>query len=98
MPIDFATETLLTFSEAAAILPGRPHVSTFHRWRLRGVHGIKLSTYLVGGRRYTTRRDLEVFVAATTAAAEGEAPPARTSRQHMRAVEAAERQLRAARI
>jgi hypothetical protein len=42
MSVDFSPETLLSLTEAAALLPGRPHVSTLHRWRLRGVRGVKL--------------------------------------------------------
>ena len=30
--IDFQKEHLRTLSEAARLLPGRPHVSTLHRW------------------------------------------------------------------
>ncbi len=35
------TETLLSFAEAIARLPGSPHVSTLHRWRLRGIRGVR---------------------------------------------------------
>lgn len=86
----------LTLPEAAATLPGRPHLSTLHRWRLRGVRGVRLRTCLVGGRRYTTRRWLREFSEATTAAAE-ETPTAtstpRADRQ--RAIRAAEAELAA---
>jgi hypothetical protein len=82
--IDIQSETLLTFAEAVHTLPGRPHLSTLHRWRLRGVRGIRLETCLIGGRRFTSREALERFSAATTAAANGEPPPIRTSRQRER--------------
>ncbi|TWT86244.1 hypothetical protein Mal64_37830 [Pseudobythopirellula maris] len=59
----------LTLAQAAAELPGRPHLSTLHRWRLRGVRGVRLRTCVVGGRRFTTHRWLRDFRDATTAAA-----------------------------
>lgn len=93
MSIDLSQETLLTFPQAAATLPGRPHVSTLHRWRLRGVRGVKLETCLIGGRRYTSQEALERFSAATTAAANGEAPKVRTPTQRERAIRQAEQEL-----
>ena len=92
--IDLSSETLLTFPQAAKFLPGNPHISTIHRWRLRGVRGCKLDTVLVGGRRFTSAEALERFAAHTTAAANGEQPPTRTPRQRRRAIENAERELR----
>ena len=85
--IDVATEELLSLSEAAKVTPGRPH------WQKRGVRGVRLSTVIVGGRRFTSREAIEQFIAATTAAANGEAPPVRTPRQRQRAIDAAEREL-----
>lgn len=84
---------LLTFPQAAKFLPGHPHVSTLHRWRLRGVKGVRLQTMLVGGRRFVSRYALAQFVAAVTAKAEAEPPPARTPRQRQRAIFHAEREL-----
>ncbi len=71
MSIDIRSETLLTFPEAAKLRPGRRHLSTLHRWRLRGVRGIKLETALIGGRRYTSEEALDRFHARTTTAADG---------------------------
>jgi hypothetical protein len=64
----------LSLSQAARELPGRPHISTLHRWRQRGVSGVKLQTCVVGGRRYTTREWLLEFQVATTAARDGQRP------------------------
>ena len=72
MSVDISRESLLTLNQAAEYLPGRPNVSTLHRWRLHGIRGVKLETCLIGGRRYTSREAVERFVAATTAAADGE--------------------------
>ena len=88
----------LTLSQAAKTLPGRPHLSTLHRWRQRGVRGIKLQTALVGGRRYTTRAWLDEFIDAITAAADGDARAVRSSRRRERDIAAAERELEEAGI
>ncbi|MBX3413904.1 MAG: DUF1580 domain-containing protein [Pirellulales bacterium] len=61
MSIDFSQEQLLSFPGAARRLPGNPHVSTLHRWRLRGVRGVRLETTLIGGKRYTSIEALQRF-------------------------------------
>lgn len=91
--IDLANETPITLAEAARTLPGGAvHVSTVHRWRIKGCRGVRLETFLRGGVRHTTREALERFFAATTAAADGEAIPVRTSKQRERAIQQAERE------
>ena len=97
MTIDL-TEALLTLTQAAATLPSKPHASTIHRWRLRGVRGIRVETIMVGGRRYTSREALERFSVRLTASAAGTPPPARTSKQRQKAIAAAETVLRDAGI
>ncbi len=62
MPIDPIQETAVAFHEAPELIPGRPHVSTLHRWRLRGVRGRRLETFLSGGRRFTTLEAIERFL------------------------------------
>ncbi len=91
--IDPQTETLIPFSRVPAEVPGRIHRATAHRWRQRGVRGVKLESILIGGRRYTSLEKLSEFFAATTAAADGSPPPARASRQRERAIAEAERTL-----
>ena len=71
--IDFQKEHLRTLSEAARLLPGRPHVSTLHRWARRGVKGVRLDTVRIGGRRYTSIEAVQRFAAGLTA---GPPPPA----------------------
>jgi hypothetical protein len=61
MSIDLQNETLLTFSEASARVPGRVSVQTLHRWRLRGVRGVKLESCKVGGKRITSAEALQRF-------------------------------------
>jgi len=92
MSIDLTTETPLTLAKAAQTLPGGVvHVSTVHRWRMKGCRGVRLETFLRGGVRHTTRAAIERFFAATTAAADGDTPPVRTPRQREREIAAAER-------
>ena len=94
MSIDILSKTYLSFAEAAKRLPSHPHISTWHRWRTRGVHGVKLATVKIGGRRMVTADDLQRFIEAVTcAAADGQAAPIRTATQRQRSIEAAEREL-----
>ena len=86
-------EPLLTLTQAANSLPGKPHVSSLWRWCKRGVRGVRLETLVLAGRRYTSPRALEEFASATTAAANGEPCPIRTPRQRERAIERAEQEL-----
>lgn len=88
-------EQLITFNQASHFLPEgrRPSYTTWWRWWRRGVRGVRLRTVVCGGRRYTTPRAVEEFIAATTAAANGEPPPARTPRARARAIGQAEREL-----
>ena len=74
------------------------HVSTIHRWRLKGVRGVRLETFLRGGIRYTTDEAIERFFAATTAAADGNPSPTRTARQRQRDIDRADAELREAGI
>ena len=43
-----------------------------HRWRLRGVHGIRLESVVVGGRRMTSHEAIERFIERTTAAVDSD--------------------------
>ena len=67
--IDMDRETLMPLAAAARRLPGRPHVSTMHRWRVRGVRGVQLEAMRVGGQWYTSWEALKRFFTATTVAA-----------------------------
>jgi hypothetical protein len=93
MSIDILAEQLLSFPAASKTLPSKPNISTIHRWRLKGIRGIKLETVLIGGRRHTSVEAIERFAAATTAVANGDSVPVRTSRQRERAVRDAENEL-----
>ncbi len=70
-------------------------IPTIWRWRQRGVRGVRLETFMIGGRRFTTQEAHRRFVEATTAAADGPQPStaARTSRQRQAAIDRAEAEL-----
>lgn len=76
MPIDPLQEQLLSFNDAAALLPvtARPSAATWWRWWRRGVHGVKLETLAIGGRRLTSREAVARFITATTLATEPALP------------------------
>lgn len=80
---DITRETPIPFREIPAWweqrFGHRPHPSTCHRWRIRGIRRVRLSTFLAAGTRYSSLEELERFVAATTVAADGE-PVAEISR------------------
>ena len=69
MSIDVEFETLVQFPEARSAFPGDRRVSlaTLHRWRLKGVRGVKLETTLIGGLRYTSKEAIVRFIAAQNA-------------------------------
>mgnify|MGYP001051795030 FL=1 len=54
MAIDFQNETLCSIKEAAKLFPGRPHIATVWRYVHHGVHGQRLETIKVGGKRFTS--------------------------------------------
>jgi hypothetical protein len=50
-------------------------VSTLWRWRTRGVNGIRLETFKVGKKRFTSLEAIARFIEKTTAAADGAPTP-----------------------
>jgi hypothetical protein len=68
--IDRMTETLIPIEQVPDELPSNPHPSTVHRWRLRGIAGVKLETLKIGGRRFTSKEAIERFINASTAASD----------------------------
>ena len=91
-------ETFLPLARALNIaFPDRGvSAATAWRWHKRGVHGIRLETWLVGGRRATSIAAIYRFITATTAARDGHqaaAPLIRTPRQRQREIERADHEL-----
>ena len=52
----------ITFSQAAKLCPTRPAVNQIRRWHERGVRGVKLEAWLVGGKKVTTLNALSKFL------------------------------------
>ena len=85
-------EDLVPFPDAPSIVPGRPDISTLHRWRTKGVRGVRLVTVRIGGRRFVSRGAILSFISLLTAAVDGTLAPEITPFAR-RAAEAAEREL-----
>lgn len=67
-------ETLLPLSDAVKLATGQsPHLSSLHRWRLRGISGVRLETTCVGGRRMTSVGAVRRFCDAIAVAKDGQA-------------------------
>lgn len=74
--IDVKTDELLTFAELARRLPsrrnGRPvAVSSVHRWRLKGLHGVRLEAIKLGGCWVTSWQAFQRWCEAVTNASSG---------------------------
>lgn len=88
--VDFLNEQRLTLTELAR--QEGVSVPTPWRWANRGVRGVVLETFSIGGRRFTTAEAFRRFVERSTAAAQGTAttPPVRTNRQREASIKQAE--------
>jgi len=89
--IELETQDLLSITQAASRIPGRPHVATVHRWVHSGLQGVRLDSWKVGGKRFTSIEAIERFIAATTALSNGDSLQPRTRRVQEQAVSRAER-------
>lgn len=72
MSIELRCETLLSFHDAAELLPtrrrgSRLHISTLYRWAIRGCRGHRLETIVLGGQRVTSLEALQRFFDKLTA-------------------------------
>lgn len=90
MSIDSSTETIIQFNEARTAFPGdkRLSLATLHRWRTKGIRGVRLETILIGGMRYTSHEAISRFIAAQNA--EESPAPAISPSQRKRLAEAAQ--------
>ena len=95
--IDIHGETLVTLTQASGLLPARPHLATIYRWMLRGVRGVTLETCMIGGKRYTSHEALQRFSDSLSNPARKAKTP-RPSVHRQRALDAADRELDAAKI
>jgi hypothetical protein len=58
-------------------------IATMRRWILKGRRGVRLESYIRGGRRFTTREALHRFYCAVTAAADASRPTTDTDTQEI---------------
>lgn len=92
MSIDVEREELIHFPEATRAFPGkRVSLPTLHRWRLRGVRGVKLETCVVGSLRYTSKEAIIRFV--TTQNSDAVSLPTRSRQRQLKDSEAARHEL-----
>lgn len=91
MDYDLFSEEQLTLTQVAK--HEGVNLSTVWRWWIKGVRGVKLETFVVGGRRFSTRPALRRFKERCTAVANGTSPNVRTSAQRERDIARAEAEL-----
>lgn len=75
----------------AGLVPA-PAPATLARWRTRGVRGVRMDTFLRGGRRYVLRSAIVAFIEAVTAV--GNDPASQVRRSDNRSVEKATKKLK----
>lgn len=71
------TETLkdsISLAKATRLFASPPHIATLHRWTTQGVRGVRLQTWIVGGKRVTTPAAVERFLTALNATDEPSEP------------------------
>jgi hypothetical protein len=54
------TPVLLT--QASNLVASHPSIETIRRWAAQGVRGVRLESWLIGGRRYTSREAIARFL------------------------------------
>lgn len=97
MAIDLNSETVISLTEAARLLPARrggkrPHVSCIYRWTVTGCRGALLDSIQIGGTRCTSREALARFFERLTMGSR-DIQPRRTPAQRERAAAKAEQEL-----
>jgi Protein of unknown function (DUF1580) len=60
----------ISLTAASREVASHPSPATIWRWYRHGVRGVRLQTWCLGTRRYTTRAALDAFIAGVTAASE----------------------------
>lgn len=93
--IDVLNEDMVALDDARKLMPGDPDRATLYRWALGpGSHGVRLETVKVGRKRFTSKQAIQRFAEASTAAADGQAPPTiRAGRERKKSFEDAKRRL-----
>ena len=88
------SEQYVSFRQASRELPGNPHQATIYRWAQRGIKGVRLESWLIGGRRFTSQQAIARFIALTTAS--GQLQAGNVVGDRATAIRNAERELAAA--
>lgn len=74
----------ITLAQACHLFSPVPSIHAMHRWVSKGTRGVRLQTWLSGGRRVTTHEAVEAFLRAINEADELSAetiPAADTTKQ-----------------
>ncbi len=77
---ELLAETPIPFSKAGELIPGNPALKTLYRWSLKGINGVILESYRLGGRRFTTKQALARFIDRVSQRG-SPAPPASAERR-----------------
>lgn len=93
MIIDVIFNDLIPIEHVPKLLPGNPGISTIHRWRTRGVRGVKLASVRLGGRRLIPRAALVEFIESLTSVVDCVAHPGAIRTSRRRSIEVAEREV-----
>ena len=95
--IDIQTEQVFPLMDLPDYAPRRRGrkiaKSTGWRWAKVGVRGVRLETLMCGGVAHTSHEKLQEFFEKITAVANGDAIPARSTKQREREIAAAEKEL-----
>lgn len=73
LPINGIDELVTVMKAAREELPEPPSPQTLHRWRAKGLKGVRLKTMKIGRKRYTTIAAFRQFLSDVAAAEEGHA-------------------------
>ena len=100
---------LLTLTQVARSIPGRPHISTVFRWCRVGIRGVRMGYVRFGRRMLVPREAMDRFATALADLDRAEdearanvvkpvngAPKGRSEKQRAKAIERAERECQAA--
>ena len=84
--VELQTENWLTLSQAAKLVPGKPHPATIWRWCRDGANGVRLAFIKSGARIVVSERALIEFLERSTQADAERFEAARLARHAERAV------------
>jgi hypothetical protein len=56
------SQPVIPLRELSRIVPGSPSTTTIRRWATRGIHGVRLQSWRIGGRRFSTELAVMEFL------------------------------------